>query len=155
MAAGAALPSGQSISSPSGLFTLTMQAGGTLALAQNNASGSATPLWSSSGTPVAGAFAAMQTGGSLAVVAAPTTVTYTSNTTTTGTPYLAVQNDGNLVVYDNATGNAVWASDTQVATCSTPGPGSSPTSTTPVTTTSANGCATLLAAGDTQYLNGT
>ena len=39
MAAGDALPSGQSISSPSGLFTLTMQADGTLALSQNSASG--------------------------------------------------------------------------------------------------------------------
>ena len=113
MAAGDALPSGQSISSPSGLFTLTMQADGALALLQNGASGSTTQLWSASGTSVAGAFAAMQTGGSLAVVAPPTTVTYTSNTTTTGTPYLAVQNDGNLVVYDNATGNAVWASNTR------------------------------------------
>ena len=132
-----------------------MLAGGGLVLVQNNGSGTGTQLWSAPGGAVAGSYAAMQMAGSLAVLSPANAVGFSSGSSTTSMPQLAVRNDGNVIVYDTASGNAVWSTNTAVTSCSSSGPSSAPTSTTPLTTTGATGCATLLAASDTQYLPGT
>jgi len=138
---GQAIPSGQSVTSPNGLYALTMQPSGTLTVGYNAPSGAVSTVWSQAGGS-AGAYAAMQTGGDFVVLdPQASTAAFSTGTAGTGATYLAVQNDGNVIVA-SASGTLLWQTGTGSGTCTNP---------SPVTTTSATGCATLMAAGQTLY----
>jgi len=109
---GQSLASGQRIQSPNHRYMLLMQSDGNLVLSQNTKAGT-TATWSS-GTSVAGSTATMTTGGEL-------TVSSGGSTSWSAGPadpqsYLALQDDGNLVIY-TAAGGAVWSSGTQRSAC--------------------------------------
>ena len=130
MPAGLVLGSGGTITSPNGLYTLTMQPSGALVL-----TGAGT-LWSSTqtptvrkatitGPPLPGSQAALTYGygngvtGNLEVGTAAGKTSFQTNTASNGdnplTPgfnYLAVQNDGNLVLYTEDGVAAQWQSGT-------------------------------------------
>jgi hypothetical protein len=147
MPAGLAMTPGATITSPNGDYTLTMQAGGALVL-----TGAGT-LWSSTQTPtlrhatssgalLPGSSAALSYGsspavtGNLAVETSSSQIAFQTNTNNTsadaapetpgqsGFDYLAVQNDGNLKLYNPFGLRALWASETlQVGATHCPAPG--------------------------------
>ncbi len=100
---GEGLKVGQSIASCDGRFTLTLKTDGSLVLTQG-----ATTLWSSNTT---GAYAAEMMSGGDFVLWSSTSQWVWSTGTSGGDSHLAVQNDGNVVVY-NSDGTAVWATNT-------------------------------------------
>jgi hypothetical protein len=136
MPAGMAMGPGATITSPNGNYTLTMQQGGALVL-----TGAAT-LWSStqvptarrasySGAPLPGSSAAVtyvattastnQSGGLVVGTGKSSNkISFQTNTNSGGTiagvpgfSYLAVQNDGNLVLYTVEGQSVEWSSGTQ------------------------------------------
>lgn len=138
-ACGTILPPGEILNpgdqrtSPNGAYTLIMQTDGNLVLYNNNAPGGPGPLWQSLETPV-GNSSSNKNGieaGSTAVVSQngvfgvwyPNQNTTQWATFTSGYPgaYVAVQNDGNLVLYSSSAA-VLWASGTWHGTaCPSPG----------------------------------
>lgn len=124
---------GDQRTSPNGAYTLIMQTDGNLVLYANNTPGGPGPLWASQNTPV-GNSSINKNGieaGSTAVVSQngvfgvwyPNQNTTQWATFTSGYPgaYVAVQNDGNLVLYSSS-GDSLWASNTWSGTaCPPPG----------------------------------
>ena len=100
LAQNAQLASGQSITSPGGTYSLTMQGDGNLV----EYSGS-TPVWAS-GTSASGSFVVMQGDGDL-VVYDGSTPKWASNTSGNPGAYLSLGDDGDLVV-DSSTGDPLW-----------------------------------------------
>ncbi len=98
------LPSGASVTSPSGAARLTMQPGGSAVVTD---AGTGAVRWSS-GTSVAGSFLAAQTDGNVVVYTAANRPVWTANVSSPGAR-LVFQDDANLVVYD-LSGRAVWDS---------------------------------------------
>jgi hypothetical protein len=119
------LPAGAKYTTPDGRTFLTMQADGNLVLyfAPFGASVWAQPIWASNTSGNPGAHAAMQSDGNLIVYGPTEVCAPLFGTNVCGFPILwasytsgsgvqaAVQNDGNFVIYD-ATGKALWASNT-------------------------------------------
>lgn len=106
MAAGTALLPGQSRSSADGRFSLTYQADGNLVLYLFG-----TPVWSSNtfGSP---GQAAMQTDGNFVINNSSFTPIWHTNTSGHPGAFLAVQSDGNVVIYTSGINTALWASNT-------------------------------------------
>ncbi len=130
---GEILNPGDQRTSPNGAYTLIMQSDGNLVLYANSAGGGQTAVWASQNPPV-GNSSINRNGieaGSTAVVSQngvfgvwyPNQNTTQWATFTSGYPgaYVAVQNDGNLVLYSSSSA-ALWASNTWTGTaCPPPG----------------------------------
>jgi len=101
-----ALRSGQGVYSVSGEFLLIMQTDGNLVLYRQGK-----PLWAT-GTQVAGSFAEFQSDGNLVVYAPDSRALWSSNTWGNPNATLALQNDGNVVIYRQSDGRAIWATHT-------------------------------------------
>ncbi len=108
------LLAGQSISSSDGRFKLTLQSGGNLVHTWNDV----VVLWSSGTGNTNAQSAWMQEDGNFVLYSttAPSAGNHlwASNTGGNGNSgaYLAIQNDGNLVVYDHSGATALWNSNT-------------------------------------------
>ena len=98
----ATLASGQSASSPTGAYQLTMQAGGNLVLHHN-----ATVVWSS-GTSSAGAHALLQGDGNLVVYSTTSQALWATNTDGNPGAYLVVTDDGKVSLL-SAVGGVLWS----------------------------------------------
>jgi hypothetical protein len=102
LAAGQKLTSGNAVRSPNGTYSLQQQTDGNLVLYRGR-----TPLWSSK-TSGTGVFSLMQTDGNL-VVYRGTKALWSTSTGGHAGASLAVQDDGNLVIYGKDH-RVVWAS---------------------------------------------
>lgn len=100
---GQSLDTNQSMYSCDGRFFVVMQSDNNLVLYWSNGAGA---LWSSNTVGTGANLAAMQTDGNF-VLYGPSGAVWATNTSSPGA-YLAVQNDGNLVIYPGA----IWASNT-------------------------------------------
>jgi hypothetical protein len=104
LGAGATLSAGQSIVSPSGEYELLMQSDGNLV---EYVTGGRS-IWSSQTSGQPGAHAIMQSNGDLVVVDAAGQSVWSSNSHTSGcASELAMQDDGNLVIY-GPDDSAIW-----------------------------------------------
>lgn len=115
---GEVLLSGQSRTSPNGVYTLTMQANGVLTLVRDGSVG----LWNSytippiqpselNGPGVPGSTAAVMTNGAFGVTVPDGGAQWQTTSSAYPGSYLAVQNDGNLVLYSPAA-VPLWSSGT-------------------------------------------
>ena len=121
LSAGKALKPGQSVASPDGRLTLTLQGDGNLVLYRQGG----LPLWSTKTTGAAASHAMMQQDGNFVLYAGTGAAVW--NTKTHGHPgaYLALQNDGNLVIYAPS-GQPLWATYTAVLSSCPAGGGNGP-----------------------------
>lgn len=94
---------GESVTSPDGRFSLTMQGDGNLV----EYSPGQSAVWAS-GTSGSGSILRMQDDGNLVIYAAGNRAVWASNTSGHGGADLEVQDDGNIVVYGSGH-TAVWA----------------------------------------------
>ena len=112
---GESLSAGQSITSPDGSYAAAMQRDGNFVLY-----GPSGPLWASN-TGVPGSWVQMNSDGNLVVVSPSWQPVWASGTQTAGYAVLAVQDDGNLVIY--AANGPAWDRTRGLIT-SPPAPGS-------------------------------
>ena len=91
------LEKGQCVASENSFYYLKMQDDGNLVLIKSNG----TPLWQT-GTNPNGSYAVMQDDGNLVVYGLNNKPLWASNTMGSRDPQLSVQNDGNLVIYQNS-----------------------------------------------------
>jgi hypothetical protein len=106
LGAGETLGSNESLASPSGRFTLTMQDDGNLVLYDG-----ATPIWASNTDGHAGATLTMQSDGNLVVYTTGNSAIFATGTNGHAGADLEVQNDGNVVIY-SSNHTALWATGT-------------------------------------------
>ena len=105
LSSGAQLTIGQSIVSPSGQFSLTLQNDGNLVLYQGTS-----PLWATNTQGQSSKNAVMQTDGNFVLYDASGTPLFASHTDGHPPAVLILQDDGNLVVY--SFGQPLWSTHT-------------------------------------------
>ncbi len=101
------------LTSPNAYFNAIMQDDGNFVIYYNKATVGYTPIWATNTktfSTLPHRFT-LQTDAKLVVYSANNGVRWTANTVVKNPTYLAMQNDGNLVLYDIATNAALWASN--------------------------------------------
>jgi hypothetical protein len=111
---GQRIVTGKPLDSCDGRLSLVMQTDGNLVLYTRTTSGTLTPLWHSRTANTGGSFAGMGGDGNLAVYTADNRPIYSTDTVGHPGAYLALQDDGNMVISDPSRNlQAIWYTGTR------------------------------------------